>query len=143
MCVVHLTRSVLLSFPMLIDITEMLLKFKTPGMYQHVLVLVPAQDDLSTTPIHFEANSNFEIQEDDPYLQHAIDQLLQKDSSVQKKKAALYILNLKEIRSLSESAVEHVVAQTQSIFAHTLGRVQAGVNGHYQPCHPSILCLLK
>ncbi len=85
----------------------------------------------ATSSINFEASSSSEIPEDDDLdLQHAIDQLLQKDDLVQMKKAALYILNLKDVRALSESAVEHVVAQTQSIFAHTVGRIRAGVNRH-------------
>ena len=45
-----------------------------------------------------------------------------------KKKGALYILNLKEIRCLSEAAVDHVVKETQKVFRHTFGRVRAGVN---------------
>ncbi len=60
-------------------------------------------------------------------LQHTIDQITQKDHVKQQKKSALYILNLKEIRCLSESAVDHVVKETQKIFKHTVGRLRAGV----------------
>lgn len=35
---------------------------------------------------------------------------------------------MKEIRCLSESAVDHVVKETQKVFKHTMGRIRAGVN---------------
>jgi hypothetical protein len=61
-------------------------------------------------------------------LQHAVDQILETDYTEQMKKSALFILNLKEIRSLSESAVDHIVKETQKMFTHTVGRIRAGVN---------------
>ena len=66
----------------------------------------------------------------DMNLRHTIDQLLETDEVVQKEKVALYILNLKDVRGLSESAVEHVVKETQAIFHHTIGRIQAKVSQH-------------
>lgn len=41
---------------------------------------------------------------------------------------ALYVLNLKEICGLSESAVNRVIKETQNVFNHTIGRVKAGIN---------------
>lgn len=66
--------------------------------------------------------------EDQLNLQHAIDQVLERDEHEQQKKDALFILSLKEVRFLSESAVDHVVKETQRLFKHTIGRVHAGVN---------------
>ena len=61
-------------------------------------------------------------------LQHNIDQLLQTDDEEQRKRGALYVLKLKEICGLSESAVGHVVKETQKVFCHSVGRIKAGVN---------------
>ena len=61
-------------------------------------------------------------------IQHAVDQILETDYAEQMKKSALFILNLKEIRSLPESTVEHIVKETQKMFTHTVGRIRAGVN---------------
>jgi len=57
-------------------------------------------------------------------LQHTIDHLLGTDDEEQLKKSALYILNLKEIRGLSEAAVDHIVKETQELFKHTFGRLK-------------------
>ncbi len=54
-------------------------------------------------------------------FQHTIDQLLGIDDEEQMKKSALFILNLKEIRGWSESAVDHIVIETQKLFNHTFG----------------------
>ena len=61
-------------------------------------------------------------------LQHAVDQILEKDEEVQEKKEALFILNLKEVRGLSEAAVDHILGETSKMFRHSLGRIEAGVN---------------
>lgn len=61
-------------------------------------------------------------------LQHAVDQLLQTADEEQKKKAALYILNLKEIRGLSQVAIDNIVQETQKVFNHSFGRIKAGVD---------------
>lgn len=61
-------------------------------------------------------------------LQHAINQLLEIDQDVQRRKGALFILNLKEVRCLSESSIEHIVSETQKIFDHTIRHIKAGVN---------------
>ena len=60
-------------------------------------------------------------------LQHAVDQILEKDEEVQVKKEALFILNLKEIRGLSEAAVDRILGETSKMFRHSLGRIEAGV----------------
>ena len=73
-----------------------------------------------------EPSDNSNDQESD--LQHAINQLLEIDQDVQRRKGALFILNLKEVRCLSESSIEHIVSETQKIFKHTIGHVKAGVN---------------
>ena len=64
----------------------------------------------------------------DPDLQHTVDNLLDIDHEVQQKKSALYLLNLKEVSGLSQSAVEHVVNETQHLFKHGVGRIRSGVN---------------
>ena len=61
-------------------------------------------------------------------LQHTVDQIMGTDHEEQKRKMALFMLNLKEIRCLSESAVQHVSKETEKVFRHTMGRVRAGVN---------------
>lgn len=63
-------------------------------------------------------------------LPSTISHLLGTDNILQKEKAALYILNFKDVRGLSESAVDHIVKETQAIFSHSIGRIQAGVNEH-------------
>lgn len=68
------------------------------------------------------------VTEDRTDLQHVIDQILENDHKEQQKKGALFMLNLKEVRCLSETAVEHVVKETQKVFKHTMGRIRAGVN---------------
>lgn len=64
----------------------------------------------------------------DEDIQHAVNQLLEVDQDVQRKKGALFILNLKEVRCLSESSIEHIISETQKIFRHTIGHIKAGVN---------------
>ena len=44
--------------------------------------------------------------ESESNLQHAVDQILEHDQEQQQKKGAMFLLNLKEIRCLSESTVE-------------------------------------
>ena len=61
-------------------------------------------------------------------LQHAVDQILEKDEEVQEKKEALFILNLKEVCGLSEAAVDHILGEASKMFRHSLGRIEAGVN---------------
>lgn len=63
-------------------------------------------------------------------LQHSIDQIMGTDHEEQQKKSALFILNLKEVRGLSESAVSHVVKEAQKVFRHTIGQMRAGVYEH-------------
>lgn len=73
----------------------------------------------------YEFNDEYE---EDSTLQHAVNQLLEVDQEVQKKKGALFILNLKEVHCHSEASIEHIVRETQKIFRHTVGHIQAGVN---------------
>ena len=61
-------------------------------------------------------------------LQHTVEQLLGTDELAQQKKSALYILNLKDVRGLSDSSVNYMLKQTQEIFQHSVGRIRAGVN---------------
>ena len=75
-----------------------------------------------------EYNDDCENSNEDFELQHAVNQLLEIDQDVQKKKGALFILNLKEVRCLSEASIEHIVKETQKMFKHTVGHIQAGVN---------------
>ena len=56
-------------------------------------------------------------------LQHAADQILEKDEEVQEKKEALFIF-----RGLSEAAVDHILGETSKMFRYSLGRIEAGVN---------------
>lgn len=65
---------------------------------------------------------------DGTQLQHTVDQLLATDQVTQQKKSALYVLNLKDIRCLSDSSVNYVLKQTQEMFQHSIGRIRAGVN---------------
>lgn len=92
-----------------------------------VLLLVTTQNachddrDVSESVQHEDDISQFDEGEVQTSLQHAIDQVLERDQYIQQKKGTLFILNLKEIRFLSESAVDHVVKETQKVFEHTIG----------------------
>ena len=76
----------------------------------------------------YELNESDNSHSEESELQHAINQLLEIDQDVQRRKGALYILNLKEVRCLSEASIEHIVSETQKIFKHTIGHIKAGVN---------------
>lgn len=65
---------------------------------------------------------------EEPDLQHTIDQLLNLDGVEQQRKAALFILNLKEVCGLSQLSVDRIVKETQNVYNHTLGRIKAGVH---------------
>ena len=101
---------------------------------QHRNVVVSSKNsenalEISNTDVSEEVDYNTMYEgEERTDLQHAIDQITQNDNEQQQKKSALFILNLKEIRCLSESAVDHVVKETQKVFKHTIGRLRAGVN---------------
>ena len=78
---------------------------------------------------HESCGSSFSVQDgkeniaiEEFELQHAVNR-----SRRTTKKGALFLLNLKEVRHLSESSIEHIVGETQ-IFKHTIGHIQAGVN---------------
>ena len=57
------------------------------------------------------------------YLQHAIDQIVESDVQEQQKKGSLYLLNLKEVHGLSQTAVHHVVKETQKVFRHSIAEL--------------------
>ena len=60
-------------------------------------------------------------------LQHDIDHLLGTDSFEQRKKSSLFLLKLKEERVITQAAVNDVVKGCKEVFAHTVGRIKAGV----------------
>lgn len=76
------------------------------------------------------SGSEYEYRTADVDMQHTMSHLLGTDSLMQRKKSALYILNLKEIHGLSEVAVRNVIQETQLIFSHTVHRIKAGVSEH-------------
>lgn len=61
-------------------------------------------------------------------VSHAVDQLLHTDAYKQMKKSSLFLIQLKEERLLTQTAVNDVVAGCREIFHHTVCRLQAGVN---------------
>ena len=63
-------------------------------------------------------------------MEHTISQILGTDTLLQKEKAALYILNLKEVHGLSETAVQHVIGETKLVLSHSILRIKAGVSEH-------------
>ena len=58
---------------------------------------------------------------------HSLHQILQEDDVQQQKRSALFLLKLKEVKGLSQSAVNVVVSGCQELFQHSVGRIQAGV----------------
>ena len=89
-----------------------------------------ANDDTDSVEKSYDGNECFSDTMPNIELEHTISHLLGTDEELQKEKAALYILNLKEIHGLSESAVQHVVGETQAVFSHTFKRMKAGVGEH-------------
>lgn len=61
-------------------------------------------------------------------LTHDINQLLHRDVHEQKKKSALYLLQLKEERMLTQAAINDVVTGCREVFEHTVCRLRAGVS---------------
>lgn len=59
---------------------------------------------------------------------HSLHQILKEDYVQQQKRSALFLLNLKEVKGLSQSAVNSVVGGCQELFQHSVGRIQAGVS---------------
>lgn len=86
----------------------------------------------SNTAVFQHAIENISIENSNDYteLQYTVDELLHNDSLVQKRKAALYILNLKDVHGLSESAIEHIIREANSMHLHTLGRIRAKISDH-------------
>ena len=63
-----------------------------------------------------------------PSVTHDVNQLLHKDFFEQQKKSVLFLMQLKEERFLTQSAVNDVVLGCTEVFEHTLSRVRAGVS---------------
>lgn len=61
-------------------------------------------------------------------MEHTVSMILGTDDLLQRKKSALYILNLKEIHGLSELAVKSVIHETQSLFSHTVERLKLAIS---------------
>lgn len=67
-------------------------------------------------------------------LTHTVHQILGTDDLEQRKKSALFILHLKEIKGLSESAVQSVITSYQGMLEHSIQRIHAGVNERVSSC---------
>ena len=67
-------------------------------------------------------------------LQHTVHQLLGTDKIEQKRKSALFILYLKEVKSLSETAIQTVISGCQNMLDYNIKRIQAGVNERLCKC---------
>ena len=63
----------------------------------------------------------------DPDLQADINRLLETDTEKQKKSSALFILKMKEVRRLSQTAVDDIIDRSQQILSDTVQRLKAGV----------------
>ena len=79
-------------------------------------------------------------------VSHDVDQLQHRDEYKQKKESILFLLQLKEERMLTQSALNDV-AGCQEVFKHTVGRLKAGVsrlfarNGINSECVEEINCI--
>ena len=60
-------------------------------------------------------------------IEHVVNNLLEIDEEEQIKRVSLFILHLKEGRSLSQIAVNDIVKEVNSLFKHIMGRIKAGV----------------
>jgi hypothetical protein len=54
--------------------------------------------------------------------------LLCRDSYEQKKKSALFLMQLKEERLISQAAINDVVTGCKEVFAHTISHLKAGIS---------------
>ena len=59
---------------------------------------------------------------------HTVHQILGTDKFEQKKESAMFILHLKEVKCLSESAVQSVISSYQGMLKYSVQRIQAGIN---------------
>ena len=59
---------------------------------------------------------------------HDVDCLLHRDNFEQKKKSMLFLMQLKEDRFLTQSAVSDVVSGCKEVFKHTLSHLRAGIS---------------
>lgn len=85
---------------------------------------IPDEDSIVYNNTIFNDDVHDNEQED---LQHVVNCLLEIDEEEQTKKAALFILHLKESRNLSQVAVDDVIKEVNGLFSHVLGRIKAGV----------------
>ena len=60
-------------------------------------------------------------------LDHRVHQILGIDISEQQKKSALFILYLKEVKGLSETAIQSVIAGYENMLHYSVSRIAAGV----------------
>ena len=76
-----------------------------------------------------EQGSSYNITQppEDP-LMHTVHQILGTDKFEQKKESAMFILHLKEVKCLSESAVQSVISSYQGMLKYSVQRIQAGIN---------------
>ena len=65
---------------------------------------------------------------DDGYIQHEIDQLLGTDKLARKGSCAMFLLGLKEGRSLSQVALIDVITGCERVVKETVERLKAGVS---------------
>ena len=65
---------------------------------------------------------------DDGYMQHEIDQLLGTDKLARKRSCAMFLLDLKEGRSLSQVALTDVISGCERVVKETVERLKAGVS---------------
>lgn len=56
-----------------------------------------------------------------------MDHLLGMDAENQRKTSALYLMKLKEIHRLSQTAIDDIVEGSQTVFNHVIHRLHAGV----------------
>ena len=61
-------------------------------------------------------------------LSQSVHQLLSTDEHEQKKKSAMFLLQLKEKRCLSQVAIDDIVLASKDLFQHSVGRVRAAVH---------------
>ena len=60
-------------------------------------------------------------------LNHTLHQILGIDKIEQQKRSALFILHLKEVKGLSETAIQTVVSGFEDMLQYTVRRIEAGV----------------
>ena len=59
---------------------------------------------------------------------HDVNQLVHRDAAEQKKKSALFLLQLKEERMITQAAINDVVSGCREVFYYTMNRFKAGID---------------